>query len=78
MPITELATLSLIPPNNLSDPHIVNLFFKVSSWQRSSSGYPLCFFINPEEPAEIYLITGWDDVRAHEKWIASSRNQELL
>ncbi|KAG2154090.1 hypothetical protein DEU56DRAFT_772888 [Suillus clintonianus] len=78
MPITEFASLSLIPPNKLSDPHVVDLFSKVSSWQASSSGYPLCFFTNPEEPAEIHLITGWDDVRAHERWIASSRNQELL
>ncbi|KAG2106750.1 uncharacterized protein F5147DRAFT_578658 [Suillus discolor] len=78
MPVTEFASLSLIPPNTLSDPHIIDFFSKVSSWQSSSSGYPLTFFTNPAEPAEIYLITGWDDVRAHERWIASSRNQELL
>jgi hypothetical protein len=78
MPITEFASLSLIPPNTLSDPHVVDLFSKVSSCQSSSSGYPLIYFTNPAEPAEIHLITGWEDVRAHEKWIASSRNQELL
>lgn len=78
MPITEFASLSLIPPNTLSDSHVVDLFSKVSSWQSSSSGYSLNFFTNPAEPAEIHLITGWDDVCAHEKWIASSRNQELL
>jgi hypothetical protein len=78
MPITEFASLSLISPNTLSDPHVVNFFSNLSSWQSSSSGYPLTFFTNPAEPAEIHLITGWDDVGAHEKWIASSRNQELL
>ncbi|KAG2031620.1 hypothetical protein BDR03DRAFT_972188 [Suillus americanus] len=78
MPITEFASLSLIPPNILSDPHVVEFFSKVSSWQSSSSGYSLNFFTNPAESAEIHLITGWDDVHAHEKWIASSRNQELL
>ncbi|KAG1816571.1 hypothetical protein EV424DRAFT_1513567 [Suillus variegatus] len=79
MPVTEFASLSLIPPNStLSDPHVIDFFSKVSSWQSSSSGYPLNFFTNSAEPAEIYLITGWDDVRAHERWIASSRNQELL
>ncbi|KIK46528.1 hypothetical protein CY34DRAFT_800385 [Suillus luteus UH-Slu-Lm8-n1] len=78
MPITEFASLSLIPPNTLSDPHVVDLFSKVSSWQSSSSGYPLTYFTNPAEPAEIHLITGWDNVRDHEKWIVSSRNQELL
>jgi hypothetical protein len=78
MPITEFASLSLIPPNTLSDTHIIHLFSKISSWQSSTSGYLLTFFTNPAEPAEIHLITGWDDVRAHEKWIASSRNQELL
>ncbi|KAG1734311.1 hypothetical protein EDB19DRAFT_1727912 [Suillus lakei] len=78
MPITEFASLSLIPPNKLSDPHVVDLFSKVSSWQSASSGYSLTFFTNPEEPTEIHLITGWDDVHAHEKWIASSKNKELL
>lgn len=78
MPITEFASFSLITPNKLSDPHVVELFSKVSSWQASSSGHTLCFFTNSEEPAEIYLITGWDDVAAHEKWIKSPRNQELL
>ncbi|KAG1890859.1 hypothetical protein F4604DRAFT_1702767 [Suillus subluteus] len=78
MPITEFASLSLIPPNTLTDPHVVDFFYKVSSWQSSSSGYSLTFFTNPAESAEIHLITGWDDVRAHEEWIASSRNQELL
>jgi len=78
MPITEFASLSLIPPNKLSDPHVIELFSKVSSWQASSSGYQLCFFTNPDEPAEIHLITGWDGVAAHDEWIKSSRNQELL
>jgi heme-degrading monooxygenase HmoA len=77
-PPQNLASFSLVSPNKLSDPHVVELFSKVSSWQASSSGYPLCFFTNPEELAEIYLITGWDDVAAHEKWIKSPRNQELL
>ncbi|OJA11793.1 hypothetical protein AZE42_09315 [Rhizopogon vesiculosus] len=78
MPITEFASLSLMSPNKLSDPHVVELFSKLSSWQASASGYPLCFFTNQQEFREVYLVTGWNDVAAHEEWIKSARNQELL
>ncbi|OAX37122.1 hypothetical protein K503DRAFT_743210 [Rhizopogon vinicolor AM-OR11-026] len=78
MPITEFASLSLMSPNKLSDPHVVDLFSKLSSWQASASGYPLCFFTNQHELREVYLVTGWNDVAAHEEWIKSARNQELL
>jgi len=57
---------------------LIHTEWNFSSWQASSSGHPSYLFTNPEELAEIYLITGWDDAAGHEKWIKSPRNEELL
>lgn len=80
MTITEFATLELIEPYTLEDPVplLVTLLGRAADWQASWSSYPLSFFTNPVKPSEIHIITGWKDVAAHEAWIASDQNQELL
>jgi len=80
MAITEFASLELTAPYSLEDPHplLVKLFARLAHQQAASSSHDLLFFTNTAAPSEIYLITGWKDVPAHEKWIASDQNQELL
>ncbi|KAL6298627.1 hypothetical protein BKA93DRAFT_743807, partial [Sparassis latifolia] len=41
----------------------------VAERQSSWSGHPLFFFQNTTTPSEIYLVTGWTSVGAHEEWI---------
>lgn len=41
-------------------------------------GYLLLFFTETASPATVYLISGREDVDAHDAWIGSDPNQELL
>ena len=77
MTVTEFASLELLPLEKL-DPLLAELFEKLASWQAGWSGYQLLFFTDVNNPAKIYLVTGWKDVEAHKEWIASDQNQELL
>jgi len=36
------------------------------------------FYNSTEDPALVYLISGWDNISAHMEWIESERNQTLL
>jgi hypothetical protein len=78
--ITEVAIFELIEPYKLTDPdpQLAKFFATVAGWQAAQSSHCLHFFVNTLSPSEIYLITGWKNVPAHEKWIASDQNQELL
>lgn len=79
--ITEFATLELIPPHTLDnpDPILAKLLARLADQQSTWSSHDLQFFANTgSEPCEVYLITGWKDVAAHERWITSDQNQELL
>jgi hypothetical protein len=80
MSITEFASLELISPHSLEDPHplLAKLFARLADQQAAWSSHDLLFFTNTSSPSEIYLITGWKDVPAHEKWIASDQNKELV
>lgn len=78
MPVTEFASFAFKPGHSHSDPAISALFGKVASWQSAWSGFPLLYYTNPAVPTEIHLITGWSSVDAHDAWIASAPNQELL
>lgn len=78
MPITELAILQLLPPYEFHSPHILQLFRTVSTRQSAFSKFSLYYFADVADKSIIYLISGWDDVDSHKKWIASDENQELL
>src|ERR1700759_3164876 len=80
MTITEFVTFELIAPHTLEnpDPLLAELFGRGAQAQAAWSGHELHFFTNPATPSELYLISGWKDVSAHEKWIASDQNQELM
>ncbi|KAK1231587.1 hypothetical protein PQX77_005322 [Marasmius sp. AFHP31] len=77
MTVTEFATLALNTPIT-SDP-LPSLFTRLQSSQSSWSNYPVLLYSNIHSPSEtIYLASGWESVEAHQKWIDSEENQELL
>lgn len=80
MSITEFASLELKHPHALSapPPAFTTLLHRLAAQQSARSGYPLFFFTDPARPDWLHLITGWSSVPAHEDWIASAQNQELL
>ncbi|RDB22125.1 hypothetical protein Hypma_010715 [Hypsizygus marmoreus] len=78
MPITEFATLQLTSPYTLSSPPLQELFETLSTRQAAWSKHPLYFFVDALDSSIIYLITGWDDVPPHWRWIESDENQELV
>lgn len=79
MTVTEFSVLLLRSSDlSLHSPPLAPLFTLLSERQSSYSGFPLRFYINKASPCEVYLISGWKDVPAHNVWIASEGNQELL
>ena len=78
MTVTEFVTLTLTPPHTLESPLVQATLDKVAYQQADWSGHPLLYFQDVQNPADIYLISGWKDVAVHEKWIVSETNQALL
>jgi len=78
MPVTELVTFRFKAPHTLNENDVRSQFQKLSSWQSGWSKYPLTFYNAVDNPAIVYLVSGWEDVQAHMKWIESDGNQELL
>jgi len=78
MPVTEFVTLKFKQPFTIDHPPIrqgfQTLFIQQSEW----SGYPLTLYINTKNEHIVYLVSGWEDVEAHNTWIASEANQDLL
>jgi hypothetical protein len=78
MPVTEFATLKFKEPFTIDHPPIHQGFQTLFIQQAERSGYPLTLYINTQDERIVYLVSGWEDVEAHNKWIASQANQDLL
>jgi hypothetical protein len=78
MPVTEFVSFRFKAPHTLHDDDVRSNFQKVSSWQSEWSKYPLTFYNAVDDPSVVYLVSGWEDVEAHMKWIESEKNQTLL
>ena len=78
MPVTEFVKFRFKEPYTLDNEEVCSQFRKVSAWQSEWSNYPLTFYKSVEDPALLYLLSGWKDVDAHGEWIKSERNQNLL
>ncbi|KAH7915319.1 hypothetical protein BJ138DRAFT_998285 [Hygrophoropsis aurantiaca] len=78
MPITELAALEFISPHSLGHPPVAELFRTLGVQQAAWSGYPVLHFTNadPSRSAEFYIVSGWEDEEAHNKWLTAEENQE--
>ncbi|KAF8646938.1 hypothetical protein AX16_007030 [Volvariella volvacea WC 439] len=86
MPVLELATLQLFEPHHFYSETVHKHFRTLSQWQAEWSGYPLTFYTSNlddatgeiTDPTTVFLISGWKSVDAHNEWIKSEGNQELL
>ena len=78
MPVTEFVEFRFKEPYTVDNAEVCSQFRKVSAWQSEWSNYPLTFYKSVEDPALLYLLSGWKDVDAHGDWIKSERNQNLL
>jgi len=78
MPVTEFATLKFKGPFTIDHPPIRQGFQTLFVQQAEWSGYPLTLYINTQNERLVYLVSGWEDVEAHNKWIASQTNKDLL
>lgn len=75
MTVTELAILSLKPHASLPSPELSPHFALLNARQPAWSGYPMRFYTSANK---VMILSGWTDVPAHNAWIASEGNQELL
>lgn len=79
MAVTELALLSLLPPSTLND---TSLWKKLNSAKNAMETFTqrnLFFFSQIENPASLYIIGEWEDVKQHrEDYIPSQTNQQML
>jgi len=71
MPVTEFATLKFKEPFTIDHPPIRQEFQTVLPKQAEWSGYPVSLYINAQDERLVYIVSGWEDVEAHNKWIAS-------
>ncbi|KIM48610.1 hypothetical protein M413DRAFT_437812 [Hebeloma cylindrosporum] len=78
MPVTEFVTLKFKEPFTINHPPIHQGFQTLFPQQAEWSGYPLTLYQNTQDERLFYLISGWDNVEAHNKWIASQANQDLF
>lgn len=78
MPVTEFVTFRLKAPYTLDNGEVRSNFQKLSSLQSKWSKSPLTFYTARDDPSVIHLLSGWDDVPAHMKWVESEGNQTLI
>ena len=77
MPVTEFVTLKFKESFTIHHPPIRQGFQTLLVEQAEWSGYPLTLYINPQNERLAYLVSGWEDVEAHNKWIASKDSHNL-
>jgi len=78
MPVTEFVGFKFNAPHSPNDTEVRSHLQKLASWQSAWSKYPITFYNAVDDPAVVYLVSGWEDVSAHMKWIGSEGNQILL
>jgi hypothetical protein len=78
MPVTEFVALKFKEPFTIDHPPILQEFQTILPKQAEWSGYPVTLYINAQDERLVYIISGWEDVEAHNKWIASQTNPKLL
>lgn len=76
MTITEFASLKLKGPYT-SDP-LPELLKLVQERQSAWSSYPLLLFTDANDKSIVHILSGWESVNAHNEWIKSEGNQDLL
>ena len=78
MPVTEIATLRLLPSHTWESPTIQAFFKAFSDGQTEFMGSPSSYFQDAQDQSVVYVVKAWESVSAHGEWIASAPNQGLL
>ena len=81
MPATELAHFLLKPPYHPSHPSLISALTTAKTVLERASGCNFHFFsVSPHasEASEIYILGHWQSVTAHQTFLPSEGNQELL
>ena len=79
MTVTELALLSLLPPATIQDKFLLESLALAKNVLETWTGRAFHFFSQIEDPAFVYVIGEWEDVRQHrEIFIPSEINRQLL
>ena len=78
MTITEFASLKLNAPYTVTSDPLPELLKLVRERQSAWSSYPLLYFTDASDKSVVHILSGWDSVSAHEEWIKSEGNQDLL
>lgn len=78
MTVTEIAVLKALPPYTWGSAETQSLLAAAATQQAAWSGYSLHYFQDTTDEAIVYILTGWESVPAHWKWIKSEPNQRLL
>ncbi|RXW20456.1 hypothetical protein EST38_g5394 [Candolleomyces aberdarensis] len=78
MTITEFASLKLKAPYTVTSDPLPELFNLVRERQSAWSSYPLFYVTDTSDKSIVHILSGWDSVSAHEEWIKSDGNQDLL
>ena len=77
MTVTEFVTLEVLLPYDSRSSAIQDFFRKVAELQSATSGYPMRFF-QDANASTLYILAGWPDAAAHQKWIESEGNGALV
>ena len=81
MPVTELAHFLLKHPYRSSHPSILSALPTAKKVLERASGCKFHFFSvspNGSEASEVYILGHWQSVAAHQAFLPSEENQELL
>lgn len=76
MPVTEFSLLTVLPPNSATEPPLSALLSRVETELTKASGKPFHVYLVGKDT--LYLIGAWDSIAAHEEYLYSDANRELL
>lgn len=78
MAVTELALLTLSPSNPISSPALLANLQKAKTILENASKAPFDFYHEIEQPDHLYIVGSWQSLTAHDEYLKSPENQELL
>lgn len=79
MTVTELALLSLLPPVTITDESLWKNLAHVKNVLEIWTGRPFHFFSQTEDPAFLYIVGEWEDVKQlREVFLPSEDNRQML
>ncbi|KAG6836790.1 hypothetical protein H0H93_003211 [Arthromyces matolae] len=78
MPVTEIATFSVVEPDTLHSEPIASLLEQGIRSQINFSSQPVYLFTEVTNERSVYLISGWGSIDQHMESTKSQVNQEVM